>query len=412
METAFWHPQALMSQVKNDEIVLERGEGSHVWTDDGRKLFDATAGLWYANIGHGDQRITDAVTRQMSQLETFHAFGNFATPITKALCERIVSLAPLGDDAKVFLASGGSDAIDTAAKLARRYFTAAGEPNRRILISREYGYHGLHGFGTSLGWLQPNREGYGELDPDIIRASATDADEVEKLFMNTGPELIAAFFCEPIIGAGGAIFPGEEYLTKVRELCRQHGVLFIADEVITGFGRTGPWFASERFDLQPDMITFAKGVTSGYLPVGGVVISPKVCEPFWADGSNEWFKHGMTYSGHSTCAAAAMANLDVIESDGLLDRVQELEPKLDEALQSLFDHPNVAEIRSGVGLVGAVVVETADAGQALYEALMENGVISRKLGDGRALQYSPPFVMTDDELAWLTEQTRAALDTL
>lgn len=412
METAFWHPQALMSQVKNNEVVLERGEGSHVWTDDGRKLFDATAGLWYANIGHGDQRITDAVTRQMNQLETFHAFGNFATPVTKALCERIVSLAPLGDDAKVFLASGGSDAIDTAAKLARRYFTAAGEPNRRILISREYGYHGLHGFGTALGWLQPNRDGYGELDPDIIRASATDADEVEKLFMNTGPELIAAFFCEPIIGAGGAIFPGEEYLTKVRELCRQHGVLFIADEVITGFGRTGPWFASERFDLQPDMITFAKGVTSGYLPVGGVVISPKVCEPFWADGSNEWFKHGMTYSGHATCAAAAMANLDVIESDGLLDRVQELEPKLDEALQSLADHPNVAEIRSGVGLVGAVVVETAEAGQALYDGLMENGVISRKLGDGRALQFSPPFVMTDDELAWLTEQTRAALDTL
>ncbi|GAB3311625.1 aminotransferase class III-fold pyridoxal phosphate-dependent enzyme [Epidermidibacterium keratini] len=412
METAFWHPQALMSQVKNDEIVLERGEGSHVWTDDGRKLFDATAGLWYANIGHGDQRITDAVVRQMNQLETFHAFGNFATPITKALCERIVSLAPLGDDAKVFLASGGSDAIDTAAKLARRYFTAAGEPNRRILVSREYGYHGLHGFGTSLGWLQPNREGYGELDPDIIRASATDADEVEKLFMNTGPELIAAFFCEPIIGAGGAIFPGEEYLSKVRELCRQHGILFIADEVITGFGRTGPWFASERFDLQPDMITFAKGVTSGYLPVGGVVISQRVCEPFWADGSNEWFKHGMTYSGHSTCAAAAMANLDVIEADGLLDRVRELEPKLDEALQSLADHPNVAEIRSGTGLVGAVVVDTAEAGQGLYEGLMANGVISRKLGDGRALQYSPPFVMTDDELAWLTEQTRAALDTL
>ena len=411
MATSFWHPQGQMSVVKDDELVFTRGKGCWLWSDDGRKFFDAGASLWYANIGHGDQRVTEAVRRQMEQLEGFHAFGNFATPATKALTDRIVSLASLGDDAKVFLGSGGSDAIDTAAKLARRYFSATGQPQRRILISREHAYHGLHGFGTSLGWMPAMREGYGDLVPDILRASATDADDVEKVIMNAGPELVAAFFCEPVIGAGGAIFPGEEYLQRVRELCRQHGILFIADEVITGFGRTGEWFASQRWDLDPDMITFAKGVSSGYLPVGGVIASPKVCEPFWADGSDVIFKHGLTYSGHATCAAAALANLDVIESDGLLDRVKHLEPLLDAGLKSLADHPKVAEIRSGAGLIGSVVSHDADASNRLYAALQAEGVISRKIGaDGTGMQFSPPFVMTDNELDWLIDATRRALD--
>ncbi|WP_106850337.1 aspartate aminotransferase family protein [Blastococcus sp. Marseille-P5729] len=411
MATSFWHPQGQMSVVKDDELVLTRGEGSWVYSDDGRKLFDAGAGLWYANIGHGDQRVTDAVVKQMQQLEAFHAFGNFVTPVTKQLTDRIVGLAPLGDGAKVFLGSGGSDAIDTAAKLARRYFTATGEPHRRILVSREHAYHGLHGFGTSLGWMPPMREGYGDLVPDVLRASATDFDDVEKVIMNAGPELVAAFFCEPVIGAGGAIFPGEDYLRQVRELCRQHGILFVADEVITGFGRTGEWFASQRWSLDPDMITFAKGVTSGYLPVGGVIISPKVAEPFWADGSDLVFKHGMTYSGHATCAAAAIANLDIIEQDGLLDRVKHLEPLLADGLRSLADHRNVAEIRAGAGLIGSVVSHDADGAARFYAALQREGVLSRRIGsDARGMQYSPPFVMTDDEVGWLIDATRRALD--
>lgn len=412
MASKFWHPQAFMSQVTKDDLVLARGRGSLIWSDDGREFIDAGASLWYANIGHGDQRIIDAVVAQMQQLETFHCFGQFTNPPTEALTERIVGLAPLGDDAKVFLVSGGSDAIDTAAKLARRYFNVVGQPHRRILISREHAYHGLHGYGTALGWMPANREGYGELDPDVIRASATDYDAVEKIFMNTGPELIAAFFCEPVIGAGGVIFPGEEYLHKVRELCRQHGILFIADEVITGFGRTGEWFASQRWDLQPDMITFAKGVTSGYVPMGGVVISPTIAEPFYADDPALIFKHGMTYSGHATAAAAALANLDVIEADGLLERVRHLEPRLADGLNSLADHRNVEEIRAGTGLLGAVVVGP-DRGQRMFEALLANGVLSRRVGaTGDGLQYSPPFVLTDSELDQLIDRTRAALDAI
>ncbi len=410
MTTKFWHPQALMSDVKNSEIVLVRGEGSHVWTDNGTKLFDATAGLWYANIGHGQKSVADAVHRQMVELETFHAFGAFANEPAKELCERIVGLAPMGPDASVFLVSGGSDAIDTAAKLARRYFTATDRPEKRIIVSRENAYHGLHGFGTALGWMEGNRAGYGALDPDIIRASATDWSDVEKVFANTGTELIAAFFCEPVIGAGGAIFPGAEYLTKVRELCRQHDILFVADEVITGFGRTGTWFASERFNLDPDMITFAKGVTSGYLPLGGVIISPKVGAPFWDDGSEIAFKHGMTYSGHATCCAAAMANLDILESDGLLQRVVDLEKPLADALGTLEDHPDVVQIRSGVGLIGGVVLSSPQLGARAEKDLLDRGVITRKIGDGSALQVSPPFVMTDDELGWMVDQFRASLN--
>ncbi len=409
MTTKFWHPQALMSDVKNSEIVLVRGEGSNVWTDSGTKLFDATAGLWYANIGHGQRSVTEAVSKQMNELETFHAFGAFANQPAKELCERIVGLAPMGPDASVFLVSGGSDAIDTAAKLARRYFTAIDRPEKRIIVSRENAYHGLHGFGTALGWMEGNRAGYGDLDPDIIRASATDWSEVEKVFANTGPELIAAFFCEPVIGAGGAIFPGEEYLTKVRELCRQHDILFVADEVITGFGRTGTWFASERFGLDPDMITFAKGVTSGYLPLGGVIISPKVGAPFWDDGSEIAFKHGMTYSGHATCCAAAMANLDILENDGLLQRVVDLEQPLADALNGLEDHPDVVQIRSGVGLIGGVVLSSPQLGARVEKDLLDRGVITRKIGDGSALQVSPPFVMTDDEMAWMVDQFRASI---
>lgn len=412
MATSFWHPQALMSQVQHDEIVIVRGEGSYLWTDDGTRLLDATAGLWYANIGHGNQRVADAVRAQMAELETFHSFGRFASKPNKDICDRIVGLAPLGPDAKVFLGSGGSDAIDSAAKLARRYFTATDRPQKRIIVSRENAYHGLHGFGTSLGWMEPNRIGYGDLDPAVLRASATDADDVEKVIMNAGPEFVAAFFAEPIIGAGGVIFPGEEYLHRVRELCREHDILFVADEVICGFGRTGEWFASGKYNLDPDMITFAKGVTSGYLPLGGVIVAPKVTKPFWEDGSQTWFKHGLTYSGHATCCAAAMANLDVIEQDGLVDRVATLEKPFAEAMQSLSDDPHVIDVRTPAGLLGAFQVETAEQGVKLEAEIMARGILCRKVGDGTSIAYSPPFIITEEEIDRMVDAAAQALKTL
>ncbi|WGW13886.1 aminotransferase class III-fold pyridoxal phosphate-dependent enzyme [Saxibacter everestensis] len=409
MSTSFWHPQAMMSTVKNNEIVIDRGEGSYLWTEDGTKLLDATAALWYANIGHGRPEIATAVAKQMQKLEHYQTFDKYATRPTLELCDRIVDLAPFDDGAKVLLGSGGSDAIETAAKLARRYFTATGRPDKRIIISRQQAYHGLHGHGTSLGWLPANREGYGELDPAVLRASATDWHDVEKTIMNTGPELIAAFFCEPVIGTGGVIFPGAEYLAEVRELCRKHDILFVSDEVITGFGRTGKWFASERFDLQPDMMTFAKGVTSGYLPLGGLVVAPHVAEPFFADEGSLSFRHGVTYSGHAAVCAAALANIDVLERENLVQRVASLETVLADALAPLAELDGVIDVRAGVGLLGAVELRDAQLANKVEAHGLGHGVLLRKIVGGNVIQISPPFIITEDEIQLIADTIAAAL---
>lgn len=408
-EKHFWHPQALMSRVKDDETVIDRAEGVHVWTDDGHRLLDATASLWYANIGHGRPEIADAVADQMRRMETFQTFDRYANRPAIDVCDRIAALAPLGDDAKVFLGSGGSDAIDTAAKLARRYWSATGHPERTVIVSRERAYHGLHGYGTALGWLAANRAGYGELDPDIVCASATDWRDVEKTFADIGAERIAAFFCEPVIGTGGVIFPGEEYLREVRRLCDENGVLFIADEVITGFGRLGRWFASERFDLRPDMLTFAKGVTSGYLPLGGLVTTAAVAEPFWADGGDLLFKHGVTYAGHAAVCAAALVNLDIIEREDLVGRVAALEEPLAAALRPLADLDGVTEVRSGVGLLGAVVLRDAGLAARVERHAFDNGVLLRKIAEGNVLQISPPFTITEEQVGEIASAIDAAV---
>jgi len=226
---------------------------------------------------------------------------------------------------------------------------------------------------------------------------------------------VAAFFCEPVIGAGGVYPPPEGYLARVREICRAHDVLFVADEVITGFGRAGHWLASERFALDPDMITTAKGLSSGYAPIGAVIVGSRVAEPFWRPGSQEIFRHGYTYSGHPACCAVANANLDLIEREKLLDRVTELEPVLARALAPLAEHPLVGEVRAGTGLLAAVELDegarTADPGLAprLVTTIRERGVITRLLR-GVALQVSPPFVITEDEIALVSDVFVAALD--
>lgn len=405
----FWHPQALMSRVKNDETVIDHADGVYVWTEDGHRLLDATASLWYANIGHGRTEIADAVAAQMRKLETYQTFDRYANRPAIEVCDRVAALAPLGDDAKVFLGSGGSDAIDTAAKLARRYWTATGSPDRHVIVSRDRAYHGLHGYGTALGWLTANRVGYGELDQDIVRTSADDWHLVEKTFADIGAERIAAFFCEPVIGTGGVIFPGEEYLREVRRLCRENGVLFIADEVITGFGRVGHWFASQRFDLGPDMMTFAKGVTSGYMPLGGVVTTAAVAEPFWADGSDVPFKHGVTYAGHAAVCAAALANLDIIEREGLVARVASLEEPLAAALRPLADLDGVTEVRAGVGLLGAVELRDGDLANKVERHAFAGGVLLRKIAEGNIIQVSPPFTITEDEIQVIADAIGAAV---
>ena len=265
-----------MSTAPANRVTIVGGEGAWIETDQGVRLLDATAGLWHANIGHGRESLALAAAAQMRKLETYHTFGTFVNDQAVALADRVAAISPI-EDAKVFFVSGGSDAIDTAAKLARRFWQLQGQTNKRIIISREWAYHGLHGFGTSIGGIPYNREGYGSesLIPETARVPANDADALEAEILRLGPDRVAAVFAEPIIGTGGVILPAPGYLQRVEQICQEYDVLFVADEVITGFGRTGEMFATGLFDLHPDMVVMAKGITSGYAPLGGVLIGPQ-----------------------------------------------------------------------------------------------------------------------------------------
>jgi putrescine---pyruvate transaminase len=401
-----WHPFANMAQVSGNELVLERAEDVWVWDEAGRRYLDACASLWYVNAGHGREEIAERVAKQLRQFDSYNTFADFANRPALELAGRLADLAPV-DDARVFLASGGGDAIDSAAKIARGSFALRGEPRRMHLISRRHGYHGTHGFGTSLAGIEANASGWGPLIPQTSLVDHDSVDALEGEILRLGPENVAAFFCEPIMGAGGVLLPPPQYIEGVADLCAQHGILFMADEVICGFGRLGTWFGIERWpDVRPDLITFAKGVSSGYLPVGGVIASGDVAAPFW-EGDGAEFRHGATYAGHPACCVAALANIDILERDGLLQRGRELEGDLADALAPLADHPHVAEVRSGLGLIAAVEltpeVLTAESGgvATVAAAARESGVLVRKLGS--AVAVSPPLTVQREHLELIGE---------
>ena len=414
----FWHPFADMRAVlASGELIIERGEGATVFDADGRRYIDATASLWYCNVGHGRREIADAAAAQMRKLAAYSTFGDFANRPVLDLAERVAAHAPV-DDPKVFLTSGGSDSIDTALKLARRYWQAMGQPDRVLAVSRTGGYHGMHIAGTALAGIEANRAGYGgELLGGGAEAVAWDsADALEELISRVGAEHVAAFFCEPVIGAGGVFHAPPGYLAKVRDICRQTGVLFIADEVVTGFGRVGSWFASERFDLDPDLIVAAKGITSGYLPLGALIASGRIAESFF-DGTVGMWRHGYTYSGHAAVAAAALANLDILEGDGLIERARTLEVELADALKPLASHELISEIRVAEGVFAAVqidparIAEDATLPMKVVAAARPEGVATRALATG-AIHVSPALVITRSELDELADGLRRALDTV
>jgi adenosylmethionine-8-amino-7-oxononanoate aminotransferase len=301
-------------------------------------------------------------------------------------------------------------------KLARRYWDVVGKPQKTLLVSREHAYHGMHAMGTSLVGMPAMRNGYGG-EPfinEVVRVPALDVEAVEKVFDQRRGE-IAAFVGEPVIGAGGVIPPTESYWRDISALCRRYDVLLIADEVITGFGRMGSMFASQRFEIQPDMITFAKGVTSGYQPLGGVLVNEKVSGPFWDEPiAGAVFRHGYTYSGHSGAAAAAMANLDIIEREDLVGRVRMLEPKLDASVRRLAGAPMVGEIRT-IGLTAAVALtpevleKDPAAPDKVVAAALRHGVASRVLR-AHAIHISPPFVITEDQIGAMVDGIGHALE--
>jgi adenosylmethionine-8-amino-7-oxononanoate aminotransferase len=409
---ALWSPQAQMATVPSDRLTIVAGEGANVQTDDGRWLLDATAALWYANIGHGRARLADAAAAQMRRLETYHTFGRITNDQALRLADRVAAMAPI-EDAKVFFVSGGSDAIDTAAKLARRYWQIQGQANKRIIISRESSYHGLHAFGTSLAGIAFNREGYGSesLIPETARVPVNDAEALEEQILALGPDRVAAVFAEPVIGTGGVILPADGYLQRIDAICHEYDVLLVADEVITGFGRTGEMFATELFDLHPDMVVVAKGITSGYAALGGLLVAPRVWAPFFDSPDAPIFRHGVTYSGHATACAVAQANLDVLEEEDLVARVATLTPQLAAAVAPLADHPLVTEVRAGIGLLAGIQLNPDVSGDEVTRRCLQDGILLRVITNN-TIQISPPFVVEADDLERIAAAIGRALDQL
>ncbi len=408
----FWHPFANMAEtMERGRIVFVSGEGATLIDSEGRRYFDATGGLWYNAVGHGRAEIATAIAEQATKLAATTCFDVYAPDVTLEVADRIAALSPM-PDGRVFLTSGGSDGIDTAGKIVRRYFGMRGEPEKTVFIAREGAYHGMHAYGTSLAGIPGNHDGWGPLVREVEHITAFNAEALEEKIREVGAERVAAFYAEPVIGAGGVFPPPEGYLPAAREVCDRHGVLLVCDEVVTGVGRVGRWTASERFGVKPDLLVLAKILTSGYQPLGAVVVAENVADPFF-EGDGAWLKHGYTYSGHATACAAALANLEVMEREGLVDRVAELEARLPDLLGPLAELDGVAEVRT-IGLLAGIQLDAPWLEErgvplaAVATAVRERGQLTRLLASG-ALQFSPPFVSTEEQIGGFADATADAL---
>lgn len=412
---ALWHPFADMGAVAaGGAFVIDRAEGVHVWDEDGRRYIDASAALWYANLGHGREEIAAAVAAQLRKLDAYSIFGDYANRPAMELADRLATLAPT-PGSKVFLASGGGDVIDSAAKVARQYFVRTGRPGKTHLIGRSHGYHGTHGYGTSVGGIETNTANWGPLMPGTSTVAHDDAQALEDEILRIGPDRVAAFFCEPVIGAGGVHLPPDGYIEQVAAICRRYDVLFVADCVISGFGRLGTWLGIDRWPVQPDMIALAKGVSNGVLPLGALIVAADVAAPFFTGTPGApVFRHGATYAGHPVCCAAALAALDLYEAEDLIPQGRRLEGDLAASLRTVADHELVAEVRSGLGLLAGidmrddVLAAAPDAVVRLQRACREAGILVRPLGKGVAV--SPPLTIGPDELEEIGVGIRAGVD--
>jgi beta-alanine--pyruvate transaminase len=409
---AFWMPFTANRQFKAAPRLLARAQGMHYWTSDGREILDGVAGLWCVNAGHGRREITDAVSAQIAEMDYAPPF-QMGHPSAFRLANELVQLAPAGMD-HVFFTNSGSESVDTALKIALAWQRARGEGTRTRLIGRERGYHGVGFGGISVGGMVNNRKYFGAMLPGTDHLPTTHslghnafsrglpqwgaqlADELERLVALHDASTIAAVIVEPIAGSTGVLMPPVGYLERLREICTRHGILLIFDEVITGFGRTGSPFASQEFGVVPDMITAAKGLTNGSIPMGAVIVRKDIYETFMTgpEQAIELF-HGYTYSAHPVACAAGLATLDVYRREGLLGRARELAPYWEDAVHSLRGAPHVIDLRN-YGLIAGIELEpmagkpTARAYQAFLKCF-EQGVLIRTTGDIIAL--SPPLII-------------------
>jgi putrescine aminotransferase len=398
---SFLHPFA--KPARSAYVSVVRGEGALLWTADGTELIDAMASLWYCNIGHGRREIAEAVAAQIQTLEAYSCFEPFTNPPADELADRVAQLAPM-PSSRVFLCGSGSEAVDTAIKLARLTHGLAGEPQRTVVISRRRGYHGTNFGGTSAQGIEPNREGWGPLVPDIVQAPADDIEAMSLMMSERGGE-IAAVLVEPVQGAGGVFPPPPGYLAELRALCDRHGALLVFDEVITGFGRLGTWFAAEAFGVVPDLITFAKAVTSGYQQVGGVIVGSRVRQALEGDGTF-LLRHGYTYSGHAAACAAGVRNLDVLDDESLLARAEPVGKRLSAGLEALAADGVIDHVR-GTGAVWAAGLRPDQDAVAIRDAMLAAGVVTRAIGTDTCT-FCPPLVITDDQIDRVVDALAAA----
>ena len=378
---------------KTDFISIVRGKGSLLWDANGRQYIDAIGSLWYCQVGHGRTEIAEAVAAQISTLETYSTFDPFTNQKADELAAKLQSISAL-PKSRVFLCGSGSEAVDTAMKLARVAQGQAGHPERTIIISRMRGYHGTNYGGTSAQGLPLNKQGFGQLLPEVVQV---DSDNLEDLamFMSDNSKKIAAVIVEPLQGAGGVWPPPPGYLEGARKLCDQHGAFLIFDEVISGFGRMGTWFAADHYGVTPDMLCFAKGVTSGYQPLGGVYVGAAVREALESD-PNFFLRHGYTYSGHSSVCAAALANLAIIEREGLVERAKHVGARLSKGLGALATDGTIDHVR-GDGAVWAAGLKPDQNSVTIRDRMIELGVIARAINTD-TVAFCPPLVVTDEEL--------------
>ena len=375
---------------KNGARVITKADGHYITDSDGNRILDAMAGLWCVNVGYGRQQLVDAASQQMSLLPYYNNFFKTTNQPIAALSERLVALTPEGLN-NVFYANSGSEANDTIIRMVRHFWALQGQPKKRVIIGREYGYHGSTILSASMGGMvgmheqAANESGFVHIKPpygflhqgNLSEAdfATTAASWLEDKIVEIGADKVAAFVAEPIQGAGGVIIPPAGHLNKVEAICRAHDILFMVDEVITGFGRTGHWFASEYYDLRPDMMTLAKGLTSGYVPMSAVMVGDRVADRLITDGGE--FYHGFTYSGHPVAAAVALANLQIIEDEKLIERVRDdTGLYLAEALAPLADHMLVGEVRS-FGMLAAIELVKDKVGPVLFDPVGDVGVICR-----------------------------------
>ena len=411
-----------LMQTLGGSRIITHAEGCYIHDADGHKMLDGMAGLWCVNVGYGRAELAEVAREQMLQLPFYNTFFRTATAPTVKLAAKIAGLTG-GELQHVFFSSSGSEANDTAFRMARHYWDLRGQPQRKIFISRWNAYHGSTVAGVSLGGMklmhaqgdlpipgiehvmQPYKfgDGFGESDAAF---AARAADAVEQKILSLGPERVAAFIGEPVQGAGGVIIPPPGYWERIGAICRKYGVLLICDEVICGYGRLGRWFGFQHYGLQPDMVTMAKGLSSGYLPISATVVSHPIIELLRAKDSE--FFHGYTYSGHPTCAAVALRNIEIIEREGLVQRVaNEIGPYFAQALRRLAAHAIVGEARS-LGLIGAIEIvsqrgsnqrfggKEGTAGPVVRDRCIANGLMVRAVRD--TIVVCPPLIITTAEV--------------